>query len=393
MSQRSGGLVVVVLIILLVVGCSNQTDELKSIQGQEVKLKVNLQKTKEGGQSLEKNNLQTFKVQVCNFATEKVISSQSGIKLNDAAITTVVFGNNVIKPGVKYKILITANNNNLVKKSTPKISCGITTVEIDLTTNSLQTQSIPGALRPSGVKVANQDGNDKGKIAVSWEVKDAVGPYPFQQDYVIYRSQTKERPIEPLVSRLEKGFYLDSNVKIGQTYYYWVAGQDPTNKDYISRPVGPFKITARKDTPYFEDLNNGQFRLTFYPSKYNLYQSNLPVDTKVYLAGQMNNWGRPKGCLDQDKISSKYMNQLQEVGNVWSVQIDLSKELNSTASYLEYKWYVDYGNKVVWYGFDGDSIKDYPYPIGDGNPNTYEHDLYLKLKENAPHPVFWWREW
>ena len=388
-------LMIVVLTMVLLLGCSNQTDELKNTKSQRLNLKVTLQSEKDVVQSLELDKLKEFKVQVCDFATEKVISSQSGIKLNNTGVTTIVFAKEVIKTGKKYKVVVRAENNEhyQLKKTTPKISAEITTLEIDLTANNLQTQSIPGAIKPCGVQVANQDGTDKGKIAVSWQSKNSVGPYPFNQNYVIYRSTTKERKTKPLVSNLEKSFYLDGSVEVGQTYYYWVAGQDPTNENYISRPVGPIRITARKDTPYFEKLEDGRFRFTFYPSKYDLYQSSLPSETKVYLAGQMNNWGRPEGSLDQDEISPQYMDQLSEVGNVWSVTVDLSEELASSRSYLEYKWYVDYGDNMVWYGFDGDSIEDYPRPIGDGNHGTYEHDLYVKLKEKAQHPVFWWREW
>ena len=394
MRRSSYKFLIVMLVMVVLVGCSGQESDLTRQNSSGGKLKVELVTTEQSAQTLQQNNLKSFKVKVLDFKQENTVAKKSGIKLKNST-TAVVFGANIIENGKKYKVVVAAENNPKyrIQKETTKIMSEVTTLKIDLGGNKIEGQSIPGALRPSGVKVANQDGHDKGKIAVSWNPKNTVGPYPFKQNYVIYRSTTKQRPDEPLASQVEGDTYIDEDVKIDQKYYYWVAGQDPTNDNYISRPVGPKEITARRDTPYFERLSGGKFRFTFYPSKYDLYKADLPAETKVYLAGQMNNWGRPDGSLDQDEINSQYMDQLQEVGNVWSATINLSEELDSSRSYLEYKWYVDYGDNVVWYGFDGDSIENYPHPIGDGNPNTYEHDLYVKLKEGAQHPVFWWKEW
>jgi hypothetical protein len=383
LSKEYKFMVLLMMVVFFLVGCSSQQGNLDQAE-QNLGLKVDISSNNDQNQNLQANDKTSFAVKVLEESSQKLILEKSDLELDQSGTASIAVAEEKIEAGEKYKVVVVDNNNsdNKFSKTTSEIIEGITTVEINLASDNFKTQSVPGALTPKGVSLANQDGDDKGKIALSWERRDSVGPYPFKQNYVIYRSETEQKPDEPLVSSLDAGSYVDSTVEAGQTYYYWIAGQDTTNESYESRVNGPIKITAKEDTPYFEKLSDGEFRFTFYPSKYDIYKDNLPAKTEVYLAGEMNDWGQTEN-----------MDQLEEVGNVWTVTVDLTVEVEAGNDYLRYKWYIDYGDNVVWYGFDGDSVEQSDVPLGDGDPDTYEHNLYVKLVEGAQHPVFWWQDW
>jgi hypothetical protein len=278
MNLSSKSLVMLLSLMLVAsffVGCGGSelgNEEEFSAEEQEVKFKVNYDLGSDGVEGKQVESL-PGKIIVYNSQQQEVTAKEVDFQYNNQKLIT--FRAKLPEKSDLYKLVAKLNGQVVAENNLAELQGDVVQVELELDNSSdVGIESMPAVVRPSGFKVNNYYNNDKKKALLSWDRRN-VGNYPFRQNYVIYRASADDFEGEPqagdyksgkmIASELDRTEYIDNEVELGQTYYYWLQGQSRSNSDYLGRAVGPCKIiisnNPKEELAAPEIISDNQFRM------------------------------------------------------------------------------------------------------------------------------------